>query len=160
MKKTIYKILLPALFLTALSLASVDGISQNRKLPDGTIVYPDGSRKLPNGTVINKGGTVTRRNNNDNDVRLPGRQVIWRDRRNPNERRRDTRRANGRWMPPGQAKKVYGGSARDYAPGQQKKWNKNKNRKNHDYDERDDDHEGRHGKHGWKGNKDHKDKDD
>ena len=158
MKKTIYKMLLPALFLAALSVASVDGISQNRKLPDGTIVYPDGSRKLPNGTVINKRGTVTRRNR---DVRLPGGQVVWRDQTNRNDRRRDARRNNGgQWMPPGQAKKVYGGSARDYAPGQQKKWNKNKNRRNHDYDERDDDHEGRRGKHDGKGYKDHKDKDD
>lgn len=29
--------------------------------------------------------------------------------------------ANGKSLPPGQAKKVYGGSATDYAPGQQKK---------------------------------------
>lgn len=29
--------------------------------------------------------------------------------------------ANGKPLPPGQAKKVYGGSATDYAPGQQKK---------------------------------------
>lgn len=157
MKKTMYKILCPLFFLAALSLFSLDGISQNRKLPDGTIVYPDGSRKLPNGTVINKSGTVTRRNR---DVRLPGGQVVWREGRNPNERRRETRRNNGKWMPPGQAKKVYGGSARDYAPGQQKKWNKSKHRDNHDYDERDDDHEGGHGKHGWKGHKGHKDKDD
>ena len=101
MKKTIYKILLPAFFLATLSLASQDGISQNRKLPDGTIVYPDGSRKLPNGTVINKRGTVTRKNK---DVRFPGGQVVWKEGRNPNERRRETRR-NGKWMPPGQAKK-------------------------------------------------------
>ena len=85
MKKIIYKILLPTLFLGVLSLAFFDGISQNRKLPDGSIVYPDGSRKLPNGTVINKRGTVTRRNK---DVRFPGRQVVWREGRNPNERRR------------------------------------------------------------------------
>ena len=156
MKKTMYKILCPLFFLAALSLFSLDGISQNRKLPDGTIVYPDGSRKLPNGTVINKSGTVTRRNR---DVRLPGGQVVWREGRNPNERRRETRRNNGKWMPPGQAKKVYGGSARDYAPGQQKKWNKNKRRGKHD-DERDDDHEGGRGKHDWKDHKNHKDKDD
>ncbi|MEO8516356.1 MAG: quinol oxidase subunit 4 [Flavobacterium sp.] len=30
-----------------------------------------------------------------------------------------------RRLPPGQAKKVYGGSARDYAPGQRKKHHRN-----------------------------------
>ncbi len=36
---------------------------------------------------------------------------------------------NGKKLPPGQAKKIYGGSAKDYAPGQQKKYYKN----NHHY---------------------------
>jgi hypothetical protein len=42
----------------------------------------------------------------------------------PNERRRGDRkgvRKNGKGLPPGQAKKIYGGSAKDYAPGQVKK---------------------------------------
>nr|WP_228441097.1 quinol oxidase subunit 4 [Chryseobacterium phosphatilyticum] len=30
---------------------------------------------------------------------------------------------NGNKLPPGQAKKIYGGSAKDYAPGQVKKRN-------------------------------------
>ena len=39
------------------------------------------------------------------------------------------RKYNNTKLPPGQAKKVYGGSATDYAPGQQKKHYK----KNKDY---------------------------
>jgi hypothetical protein len=154
MKKTINKILLPALFLATLCLGAVEGKSQERKLPDGSIVYPDGSRRLPNGTVVTKGGTVITRGNKD--VRLPGGDVIWReerrDRNDRVERRRETRRGDRKWMPPGQAKKVYGGSARDYAPGQQKKWNKNKHRQYREYEGRNGDHEGR-GNHGGKGKK-------
>ncbi len=52
MKTSKYKIaLLSSIIATAL-LLTVNGFSQERKLPDGTIVYPDGTRKLPNGTVI------------------------------------------------------------------------------------------------------------
>ncbi|MEO7393866.1 MAG: hypothetical protein ABIU11_02925 [Chitinophagaceae bacterium] len=156
MKKTIYKILLPAFFLAALSLFSLEGKSQNRKSPDGSIVYPDGSRKLPNGTVINKNGTVPRRNN---DV-VPRKQVIYKDGRSVNERRRYTRRSNGKWMPPGQAKKVYGGSARDYAPGQQKKWKKNKDWKNKNKSERDHDYEKSKAKQGKHSGKNHENKND
>ncbi|PKF75918.1 quinol oxidase subunit 4 [Chryseobacterium sp. PMSZPI] len=35
----------------------------------------------------------------------------------------DEGRGNGNRLPPGQAKKIYGGSAKDYAPGQVKKRN-------------------------------------
>ncbi|WP_185250034.1 hypothetical protein [Elizabethkingia anophelis] len=45
-------------------------------------------------------------------------------RRNPN-RYKDSYYYNGREyrkLPPGQAKKMYGGSAKDYAPGQRKKY--------------------------------------
>lgn len=34
-------------------------------------------------------------------------------------------------LPPGQAKKIYGGSAKDYAPGQQKKHKKHDNHDGH-----------------------------
>ena len=47
---------------------------------------------------------------------LPG--VIRGDDRRNNDRVYTRRRSN---LPPGQAKKIYGGSARDYAPGQVKK---------------------------------------
>jgi hypothetical protein len=146
MKRIIQKILLPAVFLATLSLGVVEVKAQERKLPDGTIVYPDGSRRLPNGTVVTKGGTVITRK--DRETRQPGGEVIWRDDRRDRderyERRRETRNGDRKWMPPGQAKKVYGGSARDYAPGQQKKWHKNKNKHRQQY-------EGKNGGHGGKG---------
>ena len=51
------------------------------------------------------------------------------------------------WMPPGQAKKVYGTkSAREFAPGQQKKWNGNR-----DHDGEGDRDHGDHGKGHGKG---------
>ncbi len=114
-------------------LLSVDGNSQARKLPDGTVVYSDGTRRLPNGTVIYKGGNNGNNNyptNNGGAITLPDGTVVYPDgsRRYPNGTRRDgnrridDRRNNGAWLPPGQAKKIYGGSGRDYAPGQQKKW--------------------------------------
>lgn len=120
MKKTIWKLMASILFVATLSVATEQSLAQNKKLPDGTIVYPDGSRKLPNGTVINKSGTVLKKNNN-----YPKDPVIRRngDNRNVRKHRRYTNRTH---LPPGQAKKVYGGSATDYAPGQQKKWRKNK----------------------------------
>ena len=70
--------------------------------------------------------------------------VIYGDnRRGDDDDRRDddrvfTRRRRAH-LPPGQAKKIYGGSATDYAPGQMKKR------------EHGDDHEGKGGKHGKHG---------
>jgi hypothetical protein len=62
-----------------------------------------------------------------NNTSLPN--VIRGDNRRGDDRRDDDRRDNDRvyrsgrrtHLPPGQAKKIYGGSARDYAPGQVKK---------------------------------------
>ena len=64
------------------------------RYPDGTIVYPDGTVRYPNGR-------------------------IERNDRYPDYDRRDERHqcCNGCGMPPGQAKKRYGGNARDYAKG-------------------------------------------
>ncbi len=60
---------------------------------------------------------------------------------NPEQNRRfpnDRRVGNERRLPPGQAKKIYGGSARDYAPGQQKKWDNRNNRdRRYERDDRD-----------------------
>lgn len=66
-------------------------------------------------------------------------------------------RGYGRQLPPGQAKKVYGGRAKDYAPGQMKKRDRYyENRDYRDYrqdrDYRDND--------GYKKNKKHKDRED
>jgi hypothetical protein len=62
------------------------------RYPDGTVVYPDGTIRYPDGRV--------ERNNRYPDY----------DRRNNNHQC-----CNGCGMPPGQAKKRYGGHARDYA---------------------------------------------
>jgi hypothetical protein len=67
-------------------------------LPDGTVVYPDGTRKAPNGIIVYPNGTIY----------------------NPVYERVEPYRGN--WLPPGLAKKRYGAqSAREFAPGQQKK---------------------------------------
>ena len=131
-------------FLVAGSLfMSVEGKSQDKRLPDGTIVYGDGTRRLPNGTVIYKGGNNPIGRSNGENVILPDGSVVYSDgsRRNPNDRRNG--RINRQNLPPGQAKKMYGGNAKDYAKGQQKQW-----KKDHDDDD--------HGKGKGKG---HKDKD-
>ena len=123
--------------MTAFLLLSFTGNSQDRKLPDGTIVYSDGTKRLPNGTIIYKDGNTGNNGNNDNfpsnngGVRLPDGSIVYPDgsRRYPDRADRSDRfknkRNNGQWLPPGQAKKIYGGSAKDYAPGQQKKWKGN-----------------------------------
>lgn len=54
MQKFQLKLLIPAGFIAASFLVSVNGFSQNKKLSDGSIVYNDGTRKLPNGTVVHK----------------------------------------------------------------------------------------------------------
>lgn len=135
MKNCKCKIFISACIAATSLLLSVNSFSQTKKLPDGTIVYGDGTKKLPNGTVIYKDGTSGEKGTT---VRLPDGRVILPDgsERYPDKRKHD-RRNNGKWLPPGQAKKVYGGSARDYAPGQQKKLKKNK-------EWRKDEHKGKH----------------
>ena len=110
-------------FLLAVCMVAILGIfsnasAQERKLPDGTIIYSDGTKRLPNGTIIYKDGTkVENRNTN---VILPDGTVIY-----PERSRRIPRRVdndNRRNLPPGQAKKMYGHqSAKAFAPGQQKR---------------------------------------
>ncbi len=127
---------MPVLIVTIIIFSATESYSQTRKLPDGSIVYPDGTKKLPNGTVVYKDGTVKKRNH--------GKQVIYRDSRREEERRRQIERRNrnnnGKWIPPGQAKKIYGGKARDYAPGQQKKWQKHSHDDKWQNKDRDNDH--------------------
>jgi len=149
--KNLFKWLVSGLVLT-ISATTTESYSQTktRKLPDGTIIYPDGTYKLPNGeirkksstrktrlpdgTVIYPDGTVresgdvasTRKTNRKR--RLPDGTVIYPDGtvRNPDGTVHypNGDRRNGKWLPPGQAKKKYGSkSARSYAPGQQKKNN-------------------------------------
>ena len=120
MKPTQIKLLL-AVGIVAVSGIFSDASAQDRKLPDGTIIYSDGTRRLPNGTIIYKDGTKVE--NSNTNVILPDGTVVYPERtRKHSKRGRTENRQN---LPPGQAKKVYGGSAKDYAPGQQKKLNNN-----------------------------------
>lgn len=78
--------------------------TRGTRQPDGSIIYPDGRVRYPDGTVRYPDGTVRYPNSNNNNRRG--------------------------WIPPGQAKKMYGSkSARDYAPGH------NKNRYENDNDQ-------------------------
>lgn len=129
-----------ALIASACLVASTDARSQVRKLPDGSVVYNDGTRRLPNGTVIYKGDNNGTRNNGE-VITLPDGSVVYRDgsRPYPNDRRdgRYSKHDNGEWLPPGQAKKIYGGRARDYAHGHKKEWKGNHRKgksKHHDND--------------------------
>ncbi len=124
MKNCKCKIFISACIVATSLLLSVNSFSQTKKLPDGTIVYGDGTKKLPNGTVIYKDGTTRERGTT---VTLPNGTVKLPEgsERSPKERKH-VRRSRSKWLPPGQAKKIYGGSATNYAPGQQKKLKKNK----------------------------------
>lgn len=88
----------------------------SRQWPDGTIQYPDGTTRYPDGTIRYPNGTVSYPRNQRNDR--------WDN---------DDHRHN---LPPGQAKKIYGGNARDYAHG--KKNCNHGNKGNRDWDDRDD----------------------
>lgn len=124
--------------------------SQTR-LPDGTVVYQDGTIRLPNGQIRypnNTNGTTypsnypdyqihkyprTANRQSDGSIIYPDGRIVYPDGtvRYPDGRVYSPSN-NSRWIPPGQAKKMYGSkSAKYYAPGH----NKNRNR---DYD--DDDH--------------------
>jgi len=129
MKKSKYKFLVTAFLLIGSFLFALEGSAQ-RKLPDGSIIYNDGTRRLSNGTVIHKSGS---------QVYSRTTTVVVPERSRHYEYKYKRKHHSG-WMPPGQAKKIYGGSARDYAPGQQKKW------RGDDYDH-DHDHGHGHGKH-------------
>lgn len=133
-----------ASMIAAFCLASFSSNAQDRKLPDGTIVYGDGTRKLPNGTIIYKGGTVGNSGNNGTSVTLPDGSIVLPDGRRTYPGNKTYKHRNGKALPPGQAKKIYGGSAKDYAQGQQKKHkNKQKDWKEDDHN----DHKGRGKKH-------------
>lgn len=116
------------------------------RVPDGTVygqndifrdrngnVYQNG-RIIRTGDISGQPGVLGRNGNNN--------QVFY-----PNN--------NARRLPPGQAKKIYGGNAKDYARGQMKKrdgdWNNDRQRRDDEGDRRyrkDDDHkyENRNGK--------------
>jgi hypothetical protein len=135
--KNVSKFFLVSCIAVCMSI-SASSIAQVKKYPDGTVIYPDGTRKLPNGTVIYKDKTLAK----NSRISLPDGSVIYPD---GSRRYSHTRRQSRRWLPPGQAKKIYGGSATDYAPGQQKKWKHNYNGKGN----------GEHKEHGKRGGRDH-----
>lgn len=136
-----------------------------KRLPDGSTVYSDGTIRLPNGQVRypnNTNGTTypsnypdygigryprTSTRQSDGSIIYPDGRIVYPDGtvRYP-EGRVYSPSNNSRWIPPGQAKKMYGAhDARDFAPGH----NKNRNR---NYDREDDRDEHEHGKE-WKNNK-------
>lgn len=158
-----------AFFVIATTITAQNGYAQTTKrLPDGTVIYSDGTIRLPNGQVrypnTTNGNTYpsnypdygigryprTVSRQADGSIIYPDGRIVYPDGtvRYP-DGRVYSRTNNSRWLPPGQAKKIYGGSARDYAPGH----NKNKNR---DYDRDEDErnwknnngHGKGHGKHG------------
>lgn len=113
----------------SLALLVTTGYAQKR-LPDGTVIYGDGSRRLPNGTVVYPNGS----NRNTRSVNRTIDDILNPNKNYPvnSDRRGYDNRKN---LPPGQAKKIYGGSARDYAPGHNKGNGKFKNRRDDDRDE-------------------------
>lgn len=136
--------LIIALFSFALLASVTPGYAQKR-LPDGTIIYGDGSRKLPNGTIVYPNGS--KRNTGGINRTIEG--ILHPNRNYPvnTDRRGYDNRGN---LPPGQAKKIYGGSAKDYAPGHNKGNGNGKSRRDNEQDKNgnwnrigDNDHEGR-----------------
>jgi hypothetical protein len=128
---------------------TTDGYAQSvvKRLPDGTVIYSDGTVHLPNGTVrypnTTNGNTYpsnypdyqtgryprTARRQSDGSIIYPDGRIVYPDGtvRYP-DGRVYSRTRNSRWMPPGQAKKLYGAkSAREYAPGHNKEWKNNGN---------------------------------
>lgn len=109
-----------------------------RQWPDGTIQYPDGTTRYPDGAVCYPDGTMQYP---DGTVRYPdGRTDYPQDSRNRkwNGQNRSNQSCG---LPPGQAKKIYGGHARDYAKGKKhcKHHCDGKRERRDDWDDDDDD---------------------
>ncbi len=115
---TIFKIALGAgVLFTLASCSTMDPYYGNNRYPNGTYGN-QGVYRTPEGTVYRQGdvyrdrnGVVYRNGRVIDRTRIYGRPGIIQRAGNHTARR----------MPPGQAKKVYGGRATDYAYGQQKK---------------------------------------
>ena len=145
--KSLKKIFILGLLLSSFFITS-KSFSQTR-LPDGTIVYKDGTRKLPNGTVVYPNGS--NRNNTGINRTIDG--ILHPNRTTTVYRNRYPERNNRQWMPPGQAKKVYGGNSSDYAPGHNKNRRYNNNEDNNDQGN----HNRGNGREKDHGNRNHKD---
>ena len=110
MKKNLLKWVVAGLVIT-MSFGSTQSYSQtrSRKLPNGTVIYSDGTIKHADGTVKYPDGRIRRA---DGSVKYPDGTIHYPSNKNGNKQ----------WLPPGQAKKKYGTqSAKPFAPGQQKK---------------------------------------
>ena len=139
--KLTYPRLLIGCFLISIIAIAPKAFSQTRQV-DGSIIYKDGSRRLPNGTIVYPDGT----NSNNKDKRwVDG--IFHPTKKNPvYTSRYPGSNNNGRRLPPGQAKKIYGGEAKDYAHGHNKgkgKWNKHEDGDN---DRDNNEGKGHHGK--------------
>lgn len=115
---TVLKIVLGgALAVSVASCGVTDPYYGGNRYPSGT--YGNGGvYRTPEGTIYRQGDVYRDRNGN---IYRNGRII---DRTNVYGRAGIIRRAqsnNARRLPPGQAKKIYGGRATDYAPGQVKK---------------------------------------
>lgn len=130
-----------AIFVIGVTVLSQNSFAQavTKRLPDGTVIYSDGTIRLPNGQVRYPNNTnaqtypsnypnyQTRRypriaaRQNDGSIIYPDGRIVYADGtvRYPDGRVYSPSN-NSRWIPPGQAKKMYGGRARDYAPGHNK----------------------------------------
>jgi hypothetical protein len=128
-----------------------------KRLPDGSVVYSDGTIRLPNGAVRypnNTNGSTYPYNypnyqvrrypraattQSDGSIIYPDGRIVYPDGtvRYPDGRVYSPTN-NSRWIPPGQAKKMYGGRARDYAPGHNKHRDNDDDRRGrgHDHDRR------------------------
>lgn len=126
--KTILKIMAVAgLAFTMASCGAVNDPSENNDPNNYPTNFPnDGTvYRAPDGTVYSRGDVYRDR---DGNVYQNGRVVRTGDvYGNPGILGRSGNNTvyypnnNARNLPPGQAKKIYGGSAKDYAPGQVKK---------------------------------------
>ena len=84
--------------------------TRTRRLPDGTVIYSNGTIKRTDGTIKYPDGRIRQA---DVSIKYPDGTIRFPKNNN-----------DEKWLPPGQAKKKYGTkSARPFAPGQQMKKN-------------------------------------
>ncbi len=92
--------------------------SRGTRQTDGSIIYPSGKIVYADGTIRYPDGRL----------KYPNGRIVY-----PNSGN------NNRWIPPGQAKKIYGRNARDYAPGHNRDHDRD-DRKDKDWKHKNNDH--------------------
>ena len=110
--KNLHKWVNAGMFLIIISAISIKAYSQSanrsRRLPDGTVVYSDGTIKRTDGTLKYPDGRIRQ---SDGSIKYPDGTVRYPGNNN----------ASKPALPPGQAKKLFDTkSAKPFAPGQQK----------------------------------------